>query len=870
MKGQFKRTHIFGKGKWLLSLLISLSLAAALPGQVRAETTGGLCPHHTEHTEDCGYAEAVDAGECTHVHDENCGYVEAKECGHEHDENCGYAEAKECEHVHDENCGYAETGECVHVHDEDCGYAEAEECQHEHDENCGYAEAEECGHEHDANCGYAEGEEGNPCNYICRICPVQELNDGLPAADEITEENMEAAAAQLTAVDKAKEELTDEAMAAAYKYKEYYPIYVAGVRVTSLNADNVLEGDSENDGKVKYDPDTQTLTLDGVNITYTSSSDANVISTMNNTTGRTDLIIELLNENRIVSETSCSGRDEGKRRVIDACDDLTFTGSGSLEIIGTASTAGPIMTIHAGRDLKFENTIVTAIAGDCPSESRWFDRSWAICGAESVQITGGKVTAKAGWATDEGSSTAISAGWGDIIISGNAEVIAQAGGGESSYGISTDEAISISDSKVSAVGGDASNSSYGIGAGSLTISNSEIDAQAGAGESGYSVSIYCGSEMAVNDSTVTAKGGTAGAESYGISAASFALNGGSVHAQAGAGADWSIGLWTENVNISAGRLVAIAGEAAGTNAITSAPNFINDYKVTVKAGTGEGDAKVIETPVEETYWGNTYIIIKPYHNHVWAEQWTYDETDHWHICTGEDCETVDYVDMEGYGAHVYDDEYDGDCNICGAKREASERPSYKIIKGANSKWVLNDDGSLSITGNGDFEKFEGVRVDGNPVDEKDYSVRSGSTIVELKPAYLNTLAAGIHNMEILWTDGSASTEFTIAEKPLDTDDGNHVNGGGNTGEVNGGNGGGHNGGNGNDGDNDSSTDSAPVNNSAVIRQTVPANGEAADNDKKDAEPKTGEDASAVWAILILAIAGAGVVLAGREQKVAGR
>lgn len=451
MKGHVKRTHIFGKGKWLLSLLISLSLAAvALPGQARAETTGGLCPHHTEHTEDCGYAEAVDAKECMHVHDENCGYVEANECGHEHDEDCGYAEASECVHVHDEDCGYAETGEC--------------------------------GHEHDANCGYAEGKEGSPCNYVCRICPVQELIDGLPEADEITEENMEAAAAQLTAVDKAKEELTDKAMAAASR--EDYPIYVAGVRVTSLNADNVLEGDPENDGKVKYDPDTQTLTLDGVNIVYTSSYDANAIRTVNNTTGRTDLTIELLNENRIVSETSCSGRDEGKRRVIDACDDLTFTGSGSLEITGTASTAGPIITIQAGSALRFENTTVTAIAGDCPSESGDFDRSWAICG-ESVQITGGKVTAVSGWATDAGSSTGITTGWGDIVISDNAEVVARAGRGESSYALSTDEAISISNSKVSALGGDALYASYGIGAGSLTISNSEVDAQAGAGESGW-------------------------------------------------------------------------------------------------------------------------------------------------------------------------------------------------------------------------------------------------------------------------------------------------------------------------------------------------------------------------------------------------
>ena len=34
----------------------------------------------------------------------------------------------------------------------------------------------------------------------------------------------------------------------------YYGISVAGVQVTSLNEDNVLEGDPINDGKVRFDP----------------------------------------------------------------------------------------------------------------------------------------------------------------------------------------------------------------------------------------------------------------------------------------------------------------------------------------------------------------------------------------------------------------------------------------------------------------------------------------------------------------------------------------------------------------------------------------------------------------------------------------
>lgn len=848
MKEQLKRKHMSGKGKWLLSLLVSLCLTAGmLPGEARAETKeGGLCPHHTEHTADCGYEAAVDGSECTHVHDENC----------------GYAQASECTHVHDENCGYV------------------------------------------------EGREGNSCNYVCRICPVQELIDGLPEAEEITAENMEMAAAQLAAVDDAKEKLEDEEreqlITAKYEaaasrmmelqdqaaggpsapeaneetaaaYKEYYPIWVAGVRVTSLNAGNVLEGDPVNDGKVRYDPDTQTLTLDGANITYTSSSDANVIITRNNSspTGRTDLTIQLLNENKIISETSCFGQNEDKRRTIDACDDLTFIGGGSLEIIGTASTGGPIITIHAGRTLKFENTAVTAIAGDCPSESRDWDRSWAVCG-ESIQIIGGKVTARSGWATDAGSSTAITSSWGDIEISNNAEVIAEAGRGESSYAISTDYTISISDSKVSAVGGEAAFSSYGMGADKIMLYNSEIKAEAGTGESGYSLPIYCGNGMEVNDSTVTAKGGAAGAESYGISAASFVLNGGDVHAEGGTAADWSIGLWTENANISAGRLVAIAGPAAGTNAISSAPNFINDYIVTVKAGTSEGDAKAVEPPVDETYWDNTYVMIKPRHFHAWAEQWSYDEIHHWHACTGDDCEIVDLTEMESYGEHTYDDEYDADCNICGAKRNAASKPSYAIIEGANRKWILNEDGSLSIKGNGDFDKFEGVKVDDQLLDRENYNVRPGSTIVELKPDYLNTLAAGSHELEILWTDGSASTVFSVAEKTTNNDSNNNGssnnggsnNSGGSNDSSGSNNSGGSNDSNNNNGDTGNHSNHGTSSNSNENGRSIPANNTVitTDSNKKDEVPKTGEDISAVWAAAILAISGTGMVLTRKKQS----
>ena len=60
----------------------------------------------------------------------------------------------------------------------------------------------------------------------------------------------------------------------------------------------------------------------------------------------------------------------------------------------------------------------------------------------------------------------------------------------------------------------------------------------------------------------------------------------------------------------------------------------------------------------------------------------------------------------------------------------------------------------------------GVKVDGKSVDEKYYTVKEGSTIVTLKAGYLNTLTVGSHTLEIIWTDGSASTAFTVSAQTV--------------------------------------------------------------------------------------------------------
>ena len=105
------------------------------------------------------------------------------------------------------------------------------------------------------------------------------------------------------------------------------------------------------------------------------------------------------------------------------------------------------------------------------------------------------------------------------------------------------------------------------------------------------------------------------------------------------------------------------------------------------------------------------------------------------------------------------------------KKKQSPEPtptSYKIISGADSEWKQNTDGNITIRGNGEFSKFESVKVDGSIIDAKNYTAKEGSTIIILKADYLKTLSVGTHSFEIVWTDGSAVTNFKVSKNTDDS------------------------------------------------------------------------------------------------------
>lgn len=106
--------------------------------------------------------------------------------------------------------------------------------------------------------------------------------------------------------------------------------------------------------------------------------------------------------------------------------------------------------------------------------------------------------------------------------------------------------------------------------------------------------------------------------------------------------------------------------------------------------------------------------------------------------------------------HSYGD--DGHCMACGAV-DSDFAPA--IIAGANATWHKGSEDGLSFTSNAAFADFLKVQVDGKDVDASNYTVKEGSTIVTLKPSYLETLSAGKHTLAIVSDTGTAETEFTV-------------------------------------------------------------------------------------------------------------
>lgn len=380
-----------------------------------------------------------------------------------------------------------------------------------------------------------------------------------------------------------------------------------------------------------WDPDTNTLTLNGVNFTTTASTAVKL----------PEAATIVLNGDNIITSGEATSNDSFG---IYAEGSLTIKGAGKLTVTsdtanddsegiyakesidisgGTVNATGGTATddsygIHAGDSIAISGGTVTATGGTAS------DVSYGIYTKGNITITDGTVTAEGGTATKDSYG---------IYSKRNTEIsggTVKAYGGDTSsgysYGIYTDGSLTISDdADVTANGGKANYNSYGIYANTgLTISgdNTVVTATGGEERARKSKGIFVNSNyVTIESGKVEATGGKAGVESYGIEARdNIEISGGTVTATGGevtSGAfTYSFGIYSNNnVTISnTATVTAKGGETTNYDSTCSHGIYasnglsISGGTVTAQAGTAKTARAFEKSPsisISLNYWWRT-------------------------------------------------------------------------------------------------------------------------------------------------------------------------------------------------------------------------------------------------------------------------
>ena len=95
----------------------------------------------------------------------------------------------------------------------------------------------------------------------------------------------------------------------------------------------------------------------------------------------------------------------------------------------------------------------------------------------------------------------------------------------------------------------------------------------------------------------------------------------------------------------------------------------------------------------------------------------------------------------------------------------TEEPAaeYVFLEGGDSVWLKGSGSALRFRINGAYDDFTGIRIDGQTVSESNYNSEPGSTIIMLKPDYLETLPLDNHTLTVDFKHGSGQTEFTVTQ-----------------------------------------------------------------------------------------------------------
>ena len=537
-----------------------------------------------------------------------------------------------------------------------------------------------------------------------------------------------------------------------------YGIYTVGSLTISEDADVTANGGTATDASCGIEAEGDVTIIGGtVKVTGGASNDYNSYG--------------IYGENVIISGgtvNATGGEAKDDSYGIYTKGNITIT-DGTVTANGGKATNYSSYGIYANTGLTISGAAdVTATGGEATNGN-----SYGIRSGSKTEISGGTVNATGG--ASSGNSFGIYA-YNGLTISGAANVTAKGGTAKpNSYGIYSIKDVSITDSTVYAEGGKSTVGSYGIykadrSLGNLTISGTSVVTATGGevtgGVSTYSYGICSNNEVTIsNTATVTAKGGETTKDNYTCSYGIHASNG---------------------LSISGGTVTAEAGTAETDRALSKAPSIsISPYWWRIsKSGTYNQYPDSASAYTWKT--AHTYVEIR-YNDPAATTTYTvtFDANGGTGTMAGVSGVLGDYT-LPANGFTAPDGKQFKCWSVDGKEKAVGDKIAvaadttvkavwenipaapieYEILDGANSSWTQNSDGSLSVRGSGAFSDFVGVKVDGKSVDEKYYTVKEGSTIVTLKADYLNTLTVGSHTLEMIWTDGSASTAFTVSAQTV--------------------------------------------------------------------------------------------------------
>jgi len=567
---------------------------------------------------------------------------------------------------------------------------------------------------------------------------------------------------------------------------------------TSGGLVSASESDSWN---VKYDPTSATLTLKNATIKGVSNN-VNIVGAgiyAASSSGSVSLNIVLEGENEVTGGYGINVSNEGAAS-------LSISGSGSLTVSATATNGiGIFVQAQSGdANLTIDGANVNAVVTE--NNGRGVELSTGQAGNPNltIEVKGGSLQASGQpngikFFTNKNNTQANA----NLKVSGNA-MVKTSGITTEADGSGSQGAVLTTEAGTGETGGIVWNGSEGTVYGSVTLQD---DLTIGAGESltiENGASLNTGShEVIVNGGTLTGGERITGTVKYAPTittqptSQTVTEGGTATFTVVTSGTEPLSYRWQQSTD-SGRSWTDIGGATDATYNTEATTTSMNGYQyrcvVSNSAGSITSDAVSLTVNEHVHTWGNP----------VW--NWSEDgktctvtftcQNDETHketpavtvtsaVKTPATCtetgvttytaivelngqtytDTKEVADIPATG-HRYEN---GKCIVC-----SEVDPAFKamIIEGANGEWQKGSEDALSFTSNAAFADFLKVQIDGKDVDSSNYTVKAGSTIVTLKPSYLETLSAGKHTLAIVSDTGTAETEFTVvaAEKQVVDDE----------------------------------------------------------------------------------------------------